>query len=132
MSYIMSYMKRAREVEFFLECPLSIAVAHRMMWAAVAGPYQSPAFFPWLLPISTSWCRPNGQPAWSTNHDTTILWVASLPLPPLSSRLQPILFVLALGHSAEATLVLEEGRGDRTSRSSLVTWCEAAHVHPTE
>lgn len=61
-----------------------------MICATIEGPYQSPAFFPELLPNSTSWCIPKGAVELSANHDTTRLCVASMGLssrePKLSAR----------------------------------------------
>lgn len=41
---------------------------HRTMCATMDGPYQSPAFFPEFLPISTNWWIPNGFEGWSPNQ----------------------------------------------------------------
>lgn len=50
------------------------------MCATIEGPYQSPAFFPELLPISTSWWIPNGAEGWSPNHVTSLWWMGSASL----------------------------------------------------
>lgn len=49
---------------------------HRNMCATMEGPYQSPAFFPEPLPISTSWWTPKGAGGWSPNQVTS-LWCMS-------------------------------------------------------
>lgn len=41
------------------------------------GPYQSPAFFPELLPISTNWWIPNGAEGWSPNQMTSLWCIGS-------------------------------------------------------
>lgn len=47
------------------------------MCATTEGPYQSPAFFPELLPISTSWWTPKGVGGWSPNQVTSLWWIGS-------------------------------------------------------
>lgn len=51
--------------------------SYRNMWATTEGPYQSPAFFPEALPISTSWWIPKGAGGWSSNQVTSLWWTCS-------------------------------------------------------
>lgn len=50
---------------------------HRTICATIEGPYQSPAFFPEPLPISTNWWIPNGVDSWSPNQLITFWWMGS-------------------------------------------------------
>lgn len=54
-----------------------IGNSYRSICATIAGPYQSPAFFPALLPISTSWWIPNGADGWSPNQNTSLRCLGS-------------------------------------------------------
>lgn len=51
--------------------------SYRSMCATTEGPYQSPAFFPEPLPISTSWWTPKGAGGWSPNQVTSLEWMCS-------------------------------------------------------
>ncbi len=101
------------------------------MWAAMAGPYQSPALFPESLPNSTSRCRPNGAEGRSPNQDTILLWVRSswVSLSTAVPRLR------LRGFPESRRLSLRESSSmwaSTTSRSSLVWWCVAGQVQPEE
>lgn len=50
---------------------------YRTICATIEGPYQSPAFFPELLPISTNWWIPNGVDRWSPNQLISFWWTGS-------------------------------------------------------
>lgn len=54
-----------------------ISLSYRSICATIAGPYQSPAFFPALLPISTNWWIPNGVDGWSPNQNTSLRCLGS-------------------------------------------------------
>lgn len=70
------------------QCP------YRSMWATIEGPYQSPAFFPELLPISTNWWIPKGAEGWSSNQTTSLRCMGSACLSLVDSGL---FFWLLLG-----------------------------------
>lgn len=57
--------------------PCLISCTYRSMCATIEGPYQSPAFFPELLLISTSWWIPKGAEGWSPNQVTSLWWMGS-------------------------------------------------------
>lgn len=54
-----------------------ISNSYRSICATIAGPYQSPAFFPALLPISTNWWIPNGADGWSPNQNRSLRCLGS-------------------------------------------------------
>lgn len=66
-------------------CPCT----HLMMCATTAGPYQSPARFPEVLPSSTSLCMPSWAEGPSPNQDTTVRWYTSLRCVSASSAPPP-------------------------------------------
>lgn len=61
----------------FKTVPLQMWSPYRSMCATIDGPYQSPAFFPELFPISTSWWTPKGAGGWSPNQVTSLWWTGS-------------------------------------------------------
>lgn len=105
--------------------------SHRRMCAAIEGPYQSPAFFPELLPNSTSWCIPKGAVGRSANHDTTRLCVASMGLSRRESKLsfRPLLFGPCFKFSPRSA-PSAAGRNTSRSMSSLTAWWLTDQVQP--
>lgn len=70
--------------------------SHRRICAAMDGPYQSPAFFPELLPSSTSRCMPKGAVGLSANQRKILLCVLSTGLSRMDPQLKCRLLLLSL------------------------------------
>lgn len=63
--------------EIVLVKTIPLQMPYRSMCATIEGPYQSPAFFPELLPISTNWWTPKGAGGWSPNQVSSLWWMGS-------------------------------------------------------
>lgn len=70
--------------------------SYRRICAAMDGPYQSPAFFPELLPSSTSRCMPKGAVGLSANQRKILLGVPSVGLSRMDPQLKCRLLLLSL------------------------------------
>lgn len=117
---------------------------YRTICATMEGPYQSPAFFPEPLPISTNWWIPNGVDSWSPNQLMSFWWMGSACLSCTNSGLFFWLHLgpWSLGWGLSELLdpriepkvgmgtppALAGERGLNTSRSTSVSCWASGHV----
>lgn len=121
--------------------------SYRSICATIAGPYQSPAFFPALLPISTNWWIPKGVDGWSPNQNTSLWCIGSACLSCTDSGLFFWLHLVAWLKKDRSGVfdprgVAKDGmgtpparvgeRGLNTSKSTSVSGWASGQVQPTQ